>query len=179
MHDRQPVVEKFQHGEAAEDALQDHPTDSGGAKPFDPRALVFAPENNGENDDEQAEDSGYDAMGVLKGDSADHRRGGAARGGGPIRGGGGGGLMRGEGGVFRGNESASTEEDDGPGDYEQRKFVDTRVIRRFHEFRAQSRKTDYSAPAAAMFGLPILNRGECSTRGKQEARGDLTQRALR
>src|SRR5258708_25637976 len=80
MHDRQPVVEKFQHGEAAEDALQDYPADSGDAKPFDPRALVFAPENNGENDDEQAEDSGYDTMGVLKGDSADHRRGDAALG---------------------------------------------------------------------------------------------------
>jgi hypothetical protein len=110
-------------------------------------------------------------VGVLKGDSADHRRGDAAVGERPIG--------DREGGVFRGNESASTEEDDRPGDYEQRKFVDTRVIRRFHEFRAQSRKTDYSAPAAAMFGLPILNRGEFSTRGKQEARGDLTQRALR
>src|SRR5258708_18648620 len=157
MHDRQPVVEKFQHGEAAEDPMQDHPIDSGDAKPFDPRALVFAPENNGENDDEQAEDSGYDAMGVFIRDAADHRRVDAAVGERPIG--------DREGGVFRGNESASAEEDDRPGDYEQREFVDTRVIRRFHEFRAQSRKTDYSAPAAAMFGLPILNRGEFSTDG--------------
>src|SRR5258708_39738532 len=119
MHDRQPVVEKFQQGGAAEDALQDYPADSGDAKPFDPRALVFAPENNGENDDEQAEDSSYDAMGVFKGDSADHRRGEAGVGGRPIG--------EREGGGVREKETASKGEDDGPGDHEQRKISDTRT----------------------------------------------------
>jgi len=65
----QPVVEKFQHGEAAEDALQDHPR----RQRQTPSHLTHGRSSlrqrtNGENDDEQAEDSGYDAVGVLKGD---------------------------------------------------------------------------------------------------------------
>jgi hypothetical protein len=96
-------------------------------------------------------------------DAADHGRGDAAVGERPVG--------DGKGGVFGGNERAGTEEEDRPGDYEQRIFVDTRVIRRFHEFRAPSRNKDYSAPTAAMFGLLILNRGEFSTDGEERQEG--------
>src|SRR5580692_3358178 len=52
MHHGEPVVEKFEHREPAENSLEDYSAHSRDPEPFDPGAFVFAPEDDGESDDE-------------------------------------------------------------------------------------------------------------------------------
>ena len=102
VHDREPVVEKFENREAAENALEDHAAKRGEAEILHPGTFVVAPEEEGKNNDEKAEAGGDEAVGMLECDAADHRRIQSAVGERPVG--------DGESGVFGSDEGAGGEE---------------------------------------------------------------------
>ncbi len=76
VHDREPVVQQLDDGEATEDALKDRPVHSA-KKPrrFEPGALFVFPEQAGQDDDEHAENGGDDAVRVLvEGSAREHAK---------------------------------------------------------------------------------------------------------
>ncbi len=81
VHDRQPVVEKLEDGEAAEDALEDYAAEGKKAERTEPGSFVFFPEEYGKNGDEYAEDDSNEAVGMLvegaTGEEAKRRKPGA------------------------------------------------------------------------------------------------------
>lgn len=146
VHDREPVAEKLENGEATEDALEDDATDSDKAQFLEPGAFVVTPEKIGEEDDPDAENGAENAMGMFNTGTAveqTERWEESAEGGGPIR--------DRKSGVVGSHESASGEEHGRPSDYEQGVFVNARMKLSHHEFRAPNTKTFAKSLIKRMF----------------------------
>ena len=132
VHDRKPVVQKFENGEATEDSLKNHATESGEAELLHPGALFVTPEEEGKNDDQEAQTRGDETVGVFERDAADHRGIQGAVGERPIG--------DGKSGVFGGDERTGGEENGRVENDEEGVFVNARMVRSHHEFRAPNPK---------------------------------------
>ena len=65
---------RVQDGDAAQDALNDHQSESGQAQLAHPRTAIGRPGPNGEHDRQQAREFGHHAVSVFELHSADHGR---------------------------------------------------------------------------------------------------------